>query len=124
MTDTPTPKAAPPALSLEQRQAALEKGLVVRRAQSDFKKGLKDGSVSTADPLGLIVKMQQDDALSRLYVRVFLEAWPGFGKITAKKYIDQLKIAPNRRMKGLGREQREELAKVLVMFSKGEKPTE
>ena len=73
----------PPALTAEQRQAALEKAGEARRTRAEVKAKLKVVSV--------------------------LESLPGVGKVQARRIMEELDISESRRLRGLGRNQREGL---------------
>jgi hypothetical protein len=73
----------PPALTAEQRQAALEKAAEARRTRAEVKAKLKVVSV--------------------------LESLPGVGKVQARRIMEELDISESRRLRGLGRNQREGL---------------
>jgi len=96
----------PPALSPEQRQAALEKAADARRQRAEIKAKLKQGSLSLED---LFEQGDRDEALSKLKVVSVLESLPGVGKVQARRIMDELDISESRRLRGLGRNQREGL---------------
>ncbi len=96
----------PPALSPEQRQAALEKAADARRQRAEVKAKLKQGSLSLAD---LFEQGDRDEALAKLKVVSVLESLPGVGKVQARRIMDELDISESRRLRGLGRNQREGL---------------
>jgi hypothetical protein len=73
----------PPALTAEQRQAALQKAAEARRTRAEVKVKLKVVSV--------------------------LESLPGVGKVQARRIMEELDISESRRLRGLGRNQREGL---------------
>ena len=64
----------PPALTADQRQAALEKAAEARRVRADLKERLKMGSVSLGD---LFDKADSDDIVGKLKVLALLESLPG-----------------------------------------------
>ena len=47
-------------------------------------------------------------------VSALIESLPGYGKAKATKIMDELGISPNRRVKGLGERQRENLLEALT----------
>lgn len=96
--------ATPPQLTPEQRRQALEKAAATRAARADIKARLKMGSMSLADALS-----SSDDNVAKLKVVSLLESLPGVGKVKARKVMDEIGIADNRRVQGLGEQQRKAL---------------
>ncbi len=95
-----------PTLTPEQRDEALRKAAAVRKVRADVKAGLKAGTV---DFPGVLVKGSDDDLFGKIKVVSLLEAMPGVGKVRAKEIMGRLGIAENRRVKGLGVNQRQAL---------------
>jgi hypothetical protein len=98
----------PPALTPEQRQAALEKAARVRRERAEVKEKLKLGSLSLAD---LLKKAEQDETVGKMKVVSVLESLPGLGKVKARRLMETVGISESRRLQGLGAKQRAELLK-------------
>lgn len=98
--------ANPPQLTAEQRQAALEKAAVARRARAEVKDRLKMGSLSLQELFGLAEK---DETISKIKVLALLESLPGVGKVKARRVMDEVGIAETRRVQGLGAQQRARL---------------
>jgi ribosomal protein S13 len=73
----------PPALTPEQRQAALAKAARVRRERAEVNGKMKVLSV--------------------------LESLPGLGKVKARRLMETVGISESRRLQGLGSNQRESL---------------
>jgi len=96
--------ATPPALTPEQRKAALEKAAAARTARAEVKARLKMGSLSLADALG-----SDDIHIAKMKVVALLEALPKVGKVKARRIMDEIGIADNRRIQGLGAQQRSAL---------------
>lgn len=96
----------PPALTPEQRQAALEKAAEARRTRAEVKAKLKSGALSLDE---LFAAGERDEALSKLKVVSVLESLPGVGKVQARRIMGELDISESRRLRGLGRNQREGL---------------
>jgi hypothetical protein len=96
----------PPALSADQRQAALEKAAEARRARAELKERLKMGSVSLAD---LFDKAKSDEVVGKLKVLALLESLPGIGKVKARRVMSDIGISETRRVQGLGEQQRKAL---------------
>ncbi|MGD9997897.1 MAG: integration host factor, actinobacterial type [Ilumatobacteraceae bacterium] len=93
--------ATPPALSPEQRAAALAKAAEARTARAELKTRLKMGSLSLADALA-----STDSTVGKLKVVSLLESLPGVGKVKARKIMEDIGIADNRRVQGLGQQQK------------------
>jgi len=96
----------PPELTPEQRQAALAKAAVARRVRAEVKDKLKMGSLSLHELFG---QADGDEILAKLKVVSVLESLPGVGKVQAKRIMEELDISASRRLRGLGRNQRERL---------------
>ena len=100
--------ATPPQLSPEQRAAALEKAKEARAKRADIKNRLKMGSLSLKEALD-----SDDSNVGKLKVVSLLESLPGVGKVKARKVMDEVGIADNRRIQGLGSQQRTALLESL-----------
>jgi hypothetical protein len=101
----------PPPLTPEQRQAALAKAAAARRQRAEVKERLKSGSLPLKELFDL---GDGDETLAKLKVVSVLESLPGVGKVRARRVMQELDISESRRLKGLGRNQREAL---LTRFS-------
>ena len=93
----------PPALSPEQRQAALDKAAAARRQRAELKEKLKMGSVSLPE---LLEQADRDEVVAKLKVVTVLESLPGVGKVKARRLMEDLEISESRRVRGLGAKQR------------------
>jgi hypothetical protein len=102
--------ANPPALSPEQRAAALQKAAEARTARAELKEKLKMGSVSLSEALG---KSESDDVIGKLKVVSLLESLPGVGKVKARRIMEDIGISETRRVRGLGPQQRQSLLEQL-----------
>lgn len=102
--------ATPPQLTPEQRAAALEKAKEVRQARAEVKARLKMGSLTLAEALA---SAEADDTIGKLKVVALLESLPGVGKVKARQVMDEIGIAPNRKVQGLGDKQRKALLEQL-----------
>ncbi len=100
--------ATPPELTPEQRAAALEKAAEARAARAEIKARLKMGSMSLQEALD-----SDDPNVGKLKVVSLLEALPGLGKVKARRLMDDIGIADNRRVQGLGAQQRKALLEEL-----------
>lgn len=101
---------APPKLTPEQRAQALEKAAEARRRRAEVKELLKTGSLSFAE---LLERSEGDDILKGMKIKAVLPALPGMGKVKAGRLMEELGIAENRRLRGLGPRQRAALLDVL-----------
>jgi hypothetical protein len=98
----------PPALTPEQRQAALEKAALVRRARAEVKHRLKMSDLTLAE---LLKKAENDETVGKMKVVSVLESLPGLGKVKARRLMETVGISESRRLQGLGAKQRAELLK-------------
>ena len=96
--------ATPPQLTPEQRAAALAKAAEARAARAEIKARLKMGSMSLQEALD-----SDDDNVRKLKVVSMLESLPGVGKVKARSLMEEIGIADNRRVQGLGAQQRSAL---------------
>jgi hypothetical protein len=96
--------ATPPQLTPEQRAAALAKAAEARVARADIKARLKMGSMSLSEALD-----SDDRNVAKLKVVSMLESLPGVGKVKARRVMEEVGIADNRRVQGLGAQQRASL---------------
>jgi DNA uptake protein ComE-like DNA-binding protein len=96
----------PPALSADQRQAALEKAAAARKVRAELKEQLKMGSLRLEDLLG---RAERDEVVAKMKVLAVLESLPGVGKVKARRIMDEVGISDNRRLHGLGEQQRRKL---------------
>jgi S13-like H2TH domain len=100
--------ATPPQLTPEQRAAALQKAAEARAARATIKARLKNNSMSLREALD-----SDDNNVGKLKVVSLLESLPGVGKVKARKVMGDIGIADNRRVKGLGSQQRQQLLDTL-----------
>jgi hypothetical protein len=101
--------ATPPQLSPEQRAAALAKAAEARAARAELKARLKMGSLSLSDALA-----STDSTVGKLKVVSLLESLPGVGKVKARRIMEDIGIADNRRVQGLGAQQKQSLLEQLA----------
>lgn len=95
-----------PELDPKQRREALEKAAEVRRIRAQLKQMLKSREVSLRE---VLERAETAEPLAKMKVAEVLEALPNIGKIRARRIMEQLDIAPTRRLRGLGPKQREAL---------------
>lgn len=91
-----------PTLSPEQLQAARKAATEARRARADLKEALKSGSLTIGEALE---KATADPVLAHVKVVDLLKSMPRVGEKRAAEIMERLEIAPNRRVRGLGRHQ-------------------
>ena len=96
--------ATPPSLTPEQRTAALAKAAEARAARAEVKARLKMGSLSLAEALA-----STESTIGKLKVVSLLESLPGVGKVKARRIMEDIGIADNRRVQGLGAQQKQSL---------------
>ena len=95
-----------PNLTPEQRAEALEKATRARRRRAEVKSALKSREMTLSAVLDLAEK---DEAGAKMKVISLLESLPRVGVNTAAALMDEVRIAPSRRVRGLGPVQREAL---------------
>ncbi|QXT64172.1 integration host factor, actinobacterial type [Tessaracoccus palaemonis] len=100
-----------PQLSTEQLEAARSAATEARRARAELKEQVKNGSLSFTEALN---KAVDDDTLSRIKVIDLLRALPRVGVTRATEIMENLQIAPNRRIRGLGRHQVDRLTELFA----------
>lgn len=100
----------PPMLTPEQRQAALEKAALARKARAEVKDDLKSGRVTLKELLG---SASSDEIVGKMKVIAALESLPGTGKVKARKLMEQVGISETRRLQGLGAKQVEALLEAI-----------
>jgi hypothetical protein len=95
-----------PALSPEQRAAALEKAAAARKARAELRERLKSKGATVGD---VLKQGETDEVIGKMRVSAVLESLPGVGKARAAKIMERLEISPTRRVRGLGANQRKAL---------------
>ncbi len=96
----------PPKLTDEQRRAALAKAAEARRTRAEIKELLKTGSLTFPE---VLERADNDEIIAGTKVNAILVSLPGLGKVKGKRLMEELSIAPNRRLGGLGNRQRQAL---------------
>jgi transposase len=91
-----------PHLTPEQRAAATEKAALARRERAEVKNHLKYSQGSLAE---VIKEGQVNDAIGKMKVSALLESMPGVGKVKARQIMEEIRISPSRRVRGLGAHQ-------------------
>jgi len=90
----------------EQRRRALEQAAAARRERAEMKELLRTGTLTLAEVLD---RAEHDEVVARTKVSAVVGALPGMGKVTTKRLLEEIGIAENRRLGGLGSRQRKEL---------------
>ena len=96
-----------PVLTEEQRRANLSKALDVRKRRADYREQLKTGALPPEKFLELAD--EGDQAAAGMRVKAMITALPGYADTRAEKLMRDLRIADSRKVKGLGKNQREAL---------------
>lgn len=95
-----------PKMTDEQRAAALERAAEARRVRAEIKQLLKTGSLTLDD---VFTRAEEDDLVAGIKVASLVVSMPHMGKVKAKRLLEQLRIADNRRLRGLTDRQRRDL---------------
>ncbi len=98
----------PPQLSPEERSKALDLAKYARQERAQYKARLTKGEVAFRDVFDESLK---SESIAKMRVVELLESLPGYGKIRAHALMERLNISPTRRVRGLGRHQRDALLK-------------
>lgn len=93
-------------LSPHERQAARDKALHARTRRAAVKSDLTEGTLSLSDVFELA---EHDDAVARMRTIDLLMSLRSIGEIRAMAIMEKHGIAANRRLRGLGKRQREAL---------------
>jgi ribosomal protein S13 len=96
-----------PNLTNEQLAEARLAAAAARRQRADFKARVQSGELRLAKALDIARK---DDILAHIRVSSLLRSLPRVGEKRAAQILSRLDIAPNRRIRGLGRHQLEALS--------------
>ena len=100
-----------PETTEEQRAAALARAAEARRTRAEIKHLLKTGSLTFSD---VLERAEDDDLVAGTKVQAIIVSMPGMGKIATKRLMEDIGIAENRTLRGLGPNQR---ARLLETFS-------
>ena len=100
-----------PPMSDQQRALALEKAAAARRRRAEIKALLKTGSLTLAE---VFEQAEVDDVVAGTKVYPLLASMPRMGKIKATRLMEELGIPNNRKIRGLGPRQRENLLNTLA----------
>lgn len=104
-----------PTLTPEQREQALEKAAQARQLRAKLKADITVGKVSLVDLLNGELGPYTDAAerVNKTKVLQLLQAVKGVGTVKAGTLMSQCGIAENRRLGGLGQDQRRRLTQAL-----------
>lgn len=91
-----------PPLSDEQRAQARSAATQARRRRAEVKEAMRRGTTTLAEVLALA---ETDEVLAHAKVTDVLKALPRVGAVRAALVMERLDIAPNRRLRGLGKHQ-------------------
>lgn len=91
-----------PKLTDEQRAAAMNRAMEVRRERAALKARVKAGTVPLSEAM-------EADCAKGMRVIQLLRSVPGIGSAKADRLMEEFGIAPNRKVGGLGHRQRERL---------------
>jgi hypothetical protein len=109
------PGPPPPPLTPEARAAAAAKGVRARQLRAQVRVGLADGSLRIGDVLR---DGQGSDERGRMLARMkvveLLSSFRGIGPIRAAEIMEDIGIAANRRVGGLGSRQVEEITHLIA----------
>ena len=95
-----------PKMTDEQRAAALARAGEARRVRAELKQLLKTGSLTLED---VFERAEQDDLVAGIKVSALVVSMPHMGKVKARRLLEDLRIADNRRLRGLTERQRTDL---------------
>jgi dihydrodipicolinate synthase/N-acetylneuraminate lyase len=93
-----------PTLTPEQRAEALAKAQAARKKRSELLASVKSGKTSIAQVLA-----KHDDITKKTKVAQVIKALPGYGPAKAAAVMEEAGIDDNRRVGGLGDQQRKKL---------------
>ena len=98
-----------PTLTPEQRAEALEKAQQARRERSELLAAVKSGTITLADVL-----KREDHITKKTKVTQILKAIPGYGPAKTAAVMEQAGIDINRRVGGVGEQQRRKLLEAIT----------
>ena len=95
-----------PEMTEEQRSAALARAREARRTRAEIKQLLKSGSLTIVD---VFERAEEDDLVAGTKIQAIIVSMPHMGKVTTKRLLEEIGIADNRTIRGLGTNQRRAL---------------
>lgn len=90
----------------EQRAAALARAAEARRVRAEIKALLKSGSLTFDD---VLERADENDLVAGTKVQAIIVSMPGMGKVATKRLMEEIGIAENRTLRGLGPNQKAQL---------------
>jgi len=96
-----------PELTAEQRAESLRKAMDARKARAAMKREITEGQIGIRDVLAY--SDLGNEIASRMRCKSLLESMPGIGSAKARRIMEEFGISEARRIKGLGRRQRQML---------------
>lgn len=93
-----------PVLTPEQQLAASQKAILLRRRRSEIRQQLQHETLTLEKLLSL-----DEEAVRHMRVSYLFGSLPGIGKAKTQLFMKAFGIAPNRRIGGLGKRQRDAL---------------
>ena len=106
------PSSSVPQLTEEQLSAARAAAADARRRRAEVKDQVRAGEVSLSQVLALAT---EDDVVAHIKVVDLLRCLPRVGEVRASAMMETLRIAPNRRLRGLGARQQAKLLQKVDM---------
>lgn len=104
-----------PHLRPEDRAAAAAAALAARRRRASVRRAVKSGQVALAEVLALVAT---DEAVARMRAVDLISSMPGVGPARADEAMQRFDIAPSRRLRGLGPQQRA----ALLLWARSREP--
>jgi hypothetical protein len=95
-----------PEMTDEQRDAALARAREARRTRAELKQLLQAGSLGFSDVLD---RAEEDDLVAGMKIQAVVVSMPHMGKVSTKRLLEEIGIADNRTIRGLGSNQRRAL---------------
>lgn len=95
-----------PEMTDEQRAAALARAGEARRVRAEIKHLLKTGSLTFTD---VLERADANDLVAGTKVKAIVVSMPGMGKVSTERLLSEIGIADGRTLRGLGKNQREQL---------------
>jgi hypothetical protein len=92
-----------PVRTNEERDAALVSARAVRRDRAQLRDDIRNGQLSACE---VLTGYESNEGWAKVKVNWLLESIPGMGQVKVSSLMDQLRIAPSRRVRGLGIHQR------------------
>lgn len=92
-----------PETTEEQRAAALARAAEARRVRAEVKELLKTGSLTFGE---VLERAETDDLIAGTKVHAIIVSLPHMGKVSTKRLMEEIGIADNRKLRGLGAKQR------------------